>query len=475
MPDFKLTRDFIANPSHDYNLPADTLVQSAKFGRTRVDIWQDPEPSTVFRGNPPRVVGSWPERNWRYVVQGVMSGVAATEAGAKSKGELTAWKNQSNAPTIIDGDRLAFQPGLLRHQIGPAETARDDQMLADQRALILARFPAEGATDPDPQEFNLSPRPPLSATVRDVIIWGGEPVLATMTRSIEDGTTRELIACALPETEGRGWAYVISEPAGSQMDEWKKSSIDLRDLQLDPQTTHYVTRDAAGMCSSGTQVSLLKIKGTMPEAWLPDPGLYASMFDMDNFELGIGGTGRSDELDMTSLSGQPDVAGPVRDTIRDAFRPDPEITLSVYAGERRPDWTTQMSWDGDESVSCGDRFYAAPGWDGFTLIAHAGQEPLGYLSADVSRGRDGLDLHVDMIQVSADHRGARVGSTLTAGLCEIIAREMDAQTSRGAPQEWSVSADTQSVAADLLVRRLEEVLDELAEARFSKSEEGPTP
>lgn len=475
MPELKLTRDFIPNPDHDYNLPPDTPVQSAKFGRIQVDIWQDPEPVTVFRGSPPRVVGAWPERNWRYVVQGVMSGIAATEAGAKSKGELTAWKNQSNAPSIIDGDRLVFSPGLLRHQIGHAEMMRDDQMLTDQRDLIMARFPAEGAADPDPQEFDLSPRPPLSATVRDVIIWGGEPVLATLTRTCKDGTTGELIACALPETEGRGWAYVVSEPPGSLMEEWKKSSLDLRALQLDPQTTHYVTRDAAGMCRIGAEVPLIKIKGTMPEAWLPDAGLYARMFDFEKSGTPSGDMQPAQDQDLISGPDPLAVAGPVRQTIRDAFRPDPEISLSVYSGEHRPDWATRMEWDGDESVSCGDRFYAAPGWDGFTLIALRGQTPLGYLSADVSRARNGMDVHVDMIQVSADHRGARVGATLMAGLAELVACEIDAKTARGVTPEWSVSADTQSVAVERLTSRLEGVIDEQVELAYQSTEEGPTP
>jgi hypothetical protein len=282
MPDLKLTRDFVADPHHDYSLPPDTLVQSAKFGRIQVDIWRDPAPTTVFRGDPPRVVGSWPDRNWRYVVRGVMSGVAATEAGAKSKGELTAWKNQSNAPTVIDGHHIVFSPGLLRHQISPEEMTRDDRTLAGQRDLIMARFPAERATETDSQEFGIPQHAPQTATVTRLISFGPDPVLAFMSRAGQDGVSRELIACALPETDGRGWAYVVSEPTASILEEWKKESIDLRALQLDPQTTHYVTGDADRTYGPGSEVNLIRVKGAIPEGWLPDPGVYARMFEKDS-------------------------------------------------------------------------------------------------------------------------------------------------------------------------------------------------
>jgi len=282
MPDHQLIRDFRPAPDHGYNLPPDTEVQSAKFGRIRVDIWRDPAPATVFRGDPPRVVGSWPDRNWRYVVQGVMSGVAATEEGAKSKGELTAWKNQSNAPTVIDGEALVFAPGLLRHQLSVGEMAIDEGVLATQRDLITARFPAEGAKEQDLQEFVLPKHAPLSAKVERVITFGHDPALALLSRTADDGVTREMIACALPETDGRGWAYVATEPTAAIMDAWKKETLDLRALQLDPQTVHYVIRDAKRMCQAGSEVPLIRVKGMVPEAWLPDAGVYAKMFEKDN-------------------------------------------------------------------------------------------------------------------------------------------------------------------------------------------------
>jgi GNAT superfamily N-acetyltransferase len=477
MTDLKITRDFAPNPLHGYNLPPDTEVQSAKFGRIRVDIWRDPEPITVFRGDPPRVVGSWPDRNWRYVVEGVMSGVAATEAGAKSKGELTAWRNQSNAPTVIDGEALVFAPGLLRHQLSLGEMAIDEGVLATQRDLIMARFPAEGVREQDPQEFAIPQRAPLSARVDRVISFGPDPVLALMSRTGEDGVSRELIACALPETDGRGWSYVVSEPQKRLMEEWKKESIDLRDLQLDPQTTHYVTREADLMFSPGSRVSLIKVKGAMPEAWLPDAGVYPSMFekDMSEPETGLFTTIKGSESERPLMDLRcPDL---IRDQIRDAFRVPEGVTLSLFEGAR-PDWLMDLAWDGDETVQCGDRFYAAPGWDGFTLVALMGGEPVGYLSADLSLGSSGgVDLHVDMIQISADHRGQRLGSALMAGLAELAAREIDAQRTRGAEPDWSVSADTQSEAAGRLTDRLQTVLDDLVEPCVEVSpdrlEEGP--
>jgi hypothetical protein len=89
----KLTRNFVPNPDHGYNLPSGTEVQSAKFGRTQVDVWQDPEESPIWRGEPKRVVGRWPSRAWRFAVQGEMSGVATSERAAKSEG--------SSAPGIL--------------------------------------------------------------------------------------------------------------------------------------------------------------------------------------------------------------------------------------------------------------------------------------------------------------------------------------------------------------------------------------
>jgi hypothetical protein len=75
---------------------------------------------------------------------------------------------------------------------------------------------------------------------------------------------------------------VVSEPTASILEEWKKESIDLRALQLDPQTTHYVTGDADRTYGPGSEVNLIRVKGAIPEGWLPDPGVYARMFEKDS-------------------------------------------------------------------------------------------------------------------------------------------------------------------------------------------------
>jgi len=280
MTNLKLTRDFAPNPNHGYNLPADTEVKSAKFGQIRVDLWQDPELGTIYRGDPPRAVGAWPDRNWRYVVKGVMSGLTATEAGAKSKGELTAWTNQSNAPTIFDGTRIVFAPGLLRHQLSPGGMARDDQMVADQHELVMRLFPADG--DPDEIGVKIRPGPCLKARVEAVLFAAGEPLLLRLSRIRPDGAMAEMIACALPEGDGRGWAYVVSEPTSDRMGEWKKGSMDLRDLQTDPHTAHHVAR-GPDLGAAGSDAQLTRIDGPLPEAWLPETGFFAHMLEIDNY------------------------------------------------------------------------------------------------------------------------------------------------------------------------------------------------
>jgi GNAT superfamily N-acetyltransferase len=472
MPDLKLTRDFAPNPLHGYNLPPDTEVQSAKFGRIRVDVWRDPEPSTVFRGDPPRPVGVWPDRNWRYVVHGVMSGVAATEAGAKSRGEITAWRNQPNAPTVFDGEALVFAPNLLRHQISVGEMAIDEGVLATQRALIMAHFPAERATETDSQEFRISQHADLTARVTRVIRFGPDPVLALLSRTGEDGSPRDLIACALPETDGRGWAYVVSEPTPDSMADWNREAIDLRTLQLDPQTAHYVTRDAGGMSETGSEVRLVKIKGGIPEAWLPDPGVHARMFENDNHNPSDDGIEPRDGPEMTSADLELDPDRPIRDAVRSAFHVPDGVRVRLHRGGR-PAWFLEMAWDGTETVGCGDRFFGEPEPDGFSLVASLNGHPAGYLSAEISPGAQGGGaVHVEMVQVDADHRGVRIGSALAAGLAELLLRQMDTGP-EAAP--LTVTADTGSVAAHRLIARLEQVLDEAFEARIDQSgaKEGP--
>src|SRR3546814_3409990 len=82
--------EFEVADQHGFNLPEGTEVQSAKFGRTRAFIWQDPEPASIWRGEPKRIVGHMPVCFWRYVVSGEMSSMALTEAGAKRSAEHTS-------------------------------------------------------------------------------------------------------------------------------------------------------------------------------------------------------------------------------------------------------------------------------------------------------------------------------------------------------------------------------------------------
>ena len=276
MSDLKLTRDFQPDPDHGYNLPAGTEVLSAKFGRTRVDLWRDPEPSTIYRGEPPRPVGVWPERNWRYVVHGVMSGLAVTEEVARAKGERTAWENQANAPTRIIDNRIELDPGRMYHQVSESVLAEDARLFQAQCDRVMRLFPADG--DPDEIGVRIRPGPAVPARVEAVLFDVGEPILLRLSRDAGEDEKAELIASALPEGDGRGWAYVISEPRPDRMDDWKKGRLDLRELQVDPETRHYVAR-AADLGGPGAEAVLIPIDGPLPEAWLPDHGLYAGMLE----------------------------------------------------------------------------------------------------------------------------------------------------------------------------------------------------
>src|SRR3546814_9798722 len=71
--------EFEVADQHGFNLPEGTEVQSAKFGRTRAFIWQDPEPASIWRGEPKRIVGHMPVCFWRYVVSGEMSSMRSEE------------------------------------------------------------------------------------------------------------------------------------------------------------------------------------------------------------------------------------------------------------------------------------------------------------------------------------------------------------------------------------------------------------
>jgi len=129
----KLTRDFQPNADHGYNLADGTVVQSAKFGSTQVDVWQDAEPGAIWRGSPKVEVGRWPVRMWRYAVHGEMSGCTLSEAVAKSEGEFRAWDSSANRRN---------EPHY-RHQVSRDVKEREAEEFKALIAQIDRDFPAD--------------------------------------------------------------------------------------------------------------------------------------------------------------------------------------------------------------------------------------------------------------------------------------------------------------------------------------------
>ena len=124
----KLTRTFQPNDAHRYTLAPGVMVQSAKFGRCQVDIWQEAEPGPIWRGEPKRVVGYGARRLWRFVVHGQMSGSTTTEAAARSEGERRAREVGSHS-----------SPPL--YALGAAGEAAEREAFAAYLADIDTRFP----------------------------------------------------------------------------------------------------------------------------------------------------------------------------------------------------------------------------------------------------------------------------------------------------------------------------------------------
>ncbi|PTX52247.1 acetyltransferase (GNAT) family protein [Gemmobacter caeni] len=182
------------------------------------------------------------------------------------------------------------------------------------------------------------------------------------------------------------------------------------------------------------------------------------------------------QQEMTREDLELDEARPVRDALRAAFRAPDGVRVRLHRGGR-PAWFLEMSWDGTETVGCGDRFFGEPGPDGFSLVADLDGRPVGYLSAELSPDpAGGGTAHVEMVQVDADHRGARIGSALTAGLAELLLRETDRRLGEGLePEPWVVTADTVSEPAGRLIGRLERVLETELDVRFRRFEEGEGP
>lgn len=132
----KLTKQFQVNPGHRYNLESGTVVQSAKFGRTQVDIWQDSEPGPIWRGDPPVEVGRGSLRFWRFSVHGEMSGCATSERAAKAEGERRAWDSEANYRTSRgkNSDHV--------HALSAEEERAEKAAFAAWQADIHARFDA---------------------------------------------------------------------------------------------------------------------------------------------------------------------------------------------------------------------------------------------------------------------------------------------------------------------------------------------
>ena len=171
-----------------------------------------------------------------------------------------------------------------------------------------------------------------------------------------------------------------------------------------------------------------------------------------------------------------DEAHPIRDTLRTAFRVPDEVRVRLHRGGR-PAWFLEMSWDGTETVSCGDRFFGEPDPDGFSLVASRKGSPAGYLSAALTPDpAGGGTAQVEMIQVDADRRGERIGSALAAGLVELLLREADRRLAAGLePEPWAITADTASEPAGRLIGRLERVIEAELDERFRRFEEGEGP
>lgn len=133
MPEvLKLTREFVRNPGHRYNIDAE--VFSAKFGRTQVDIWLDKEPSRIWRGEPKIIVAELAQPLWRIVVRGELSSCALTEEVAKAEGERYAWNSEANWRS----GRPVFHYGLSTAAM--RKHAEDFQAMIDD---TMRRFPAD--------------------------------------------------------------------------------------------------------------------------------------------------------------------------------------------------------------------------------------------------------------------------------------------------------------------------------------------
>lgn len=303
----------------------------------------------------------------------------------------------------------------------------------------------------------------LVATVTRILVWYDGPVLTELAAQATDGSADLMLAMALPD--GEAGSHVVARPTRERMAAWRKKACDLRDLQLDVQTRHYLAREGDRFFGPGDRLELTPFAGAPPEAWMCHAGLFVE--DVDRSE---NRNKMSKNLDVFLTEDQEIEMPP---DLRRAFRAPDRITVKPFRGDGRPAWLREMSWDGTESVSCGDRFYLDPAQGGFTLVAYSHETflpgyPVGYLSASLSEaGADRPEAYIEMVQVDADFRGERVGSALAAALAALILRDGGPEQDRS----WEVGGDTQTPAAEALVRRLQEVLDEMSDADAQLEEE----
>ncbi len=128
----KLTWEFVRITDHPYNVDAE--VYSAKFGRTRVDIWIDKGPRKIWRGTPPVVVAELDETLWSIVVHGDLSSCALTKEVAMSEAERLAWGSQAN--------RFAWRP-VLRHAVSADVKHKHDEEFYARIAATMKEFPVD--------------------------------------------------------------------------------------------------------------------------------------------------------------------------------------------------------------------------------------------------------------------------------------------------------------------------------------------
>lgn len=118
----------------------------------------------------------------------------------------------------------------------------------------------------------------LVATVTRVLLWYDGPVLTELAAQATEGSADLLLAMALPD--GEAGSHVVARPTRERMAAWERKSCDLRDLQLDVQTRHYLVREEDRFFGPGARLRLAPVAGAPPETWLCDAGLFADEAEM---------------------------------------------------------------------------------------------------------------------------------------------------------------------------------------------------